>query len=417
MMLKLDELRSRFLYVDRDFTGRRRLFFDNAGGSLRLKAAEEAFTRADSTPDCSEHSNKIAKYLDGLESRGRTDLLECVFNAPDGILYPSYSASQIMMELCRVFAGGARGTHVVVTALEHPSVFDGMKLYADLYGREFRVAPVNPATSGVDAESVIGLVDKDTAVLSCMYASNISGFIFDVEEIFRAARKINPDILILCDSVQHAPHAALDFGVIGADALVFAPYKFFGVRGFGVACLSERAASLPHHRLLAKADDEWGLGSSAPGHYAAISEIVSYVIGLGEADSGGLSGRRTLFERGMARIAQHEREMLALALEGTGGEPGLRAIPGVKVQMDGSPLGRRDFIIGVEFANMGCEKAVAEYEKRDVIVFERVATSLYSRRMVEAFGSPGVVRISPLHVHGSEDIAEFLRATREIAAS
>ena len=159
MMLKLDELRSRFLYVDRDFTGRRRLFFDNAGGSLRLKAAEEAFTRADSTPDCSEHSNKIAKYLDGLESRGRTDLLECVFNAPDGILYPSYSASQIMMELCRVFAGGARGTNVVVTALEHPSVFDGMKLYADLYGREFRVAPVNPATSGVDAESVVGLVD------------------------------------------------------------------------------------------------------------------------------------------------------------------------------------------------------------------------------------------------------------------
>ena len=416
MIRELEDIRSRFLHVDRDFTGRRRLFFDNAGGSLRLKAAEEAFSRVDSVPDCSEHSNKIAKYLDDFERRGRQDLLECVFNAPSGVLYPSYSASQIMMELCRVFAGSTKGTNVVATALEHPSAFDGMKHFAQVHGREFRVAPVNPATSGVDAESVISLIDRETAVLSCMFASNISGFIFDVEKIFRAARKINPDILILCDSVQHAPHAALDFRAIGADALVFAPYKFFGVRGFGIACLSERAASLPHLRLLAKPEEEWSLGSPAPGHYAAISEIVSYVIGLGEADSKGVSGRRALFERGMARIADHEREMLALALDGCGGELGLHAIPGVTVKMDGSPLERRDFIIGIEFGNMGCEEAVAEYEKRDVIVFERAATSLFSRRMVEAFGSPGVVRVSPLHVHGPDDIAAFLRATREMAA-
>ena len=416
MITNLEAIRSRFLNVDRDFTGQRRLFFDNAGGSLRLKAAEEAFSRADSIPDCSEHSNRIAKYLDEIERRGRKDLLECVFNASGGVLYPSYSASQIMMELCRVFAESAKGTNVAVTALEHPSAFDGMKLYAGLHGREFRVAQVNPATSGVDAESIIELIDKDTAVLSCMYASNISGFIFEVERIFKAARKINPDILILCDAVQHAPHAVLDFNAIGADALVFAPYKFFGVRGFSIACLSERAASLPHLRLLAKPNDEWSLGSPAPGHYAAISEIVSYVMWLGGGEADALGDRRTLFTRGMELIASHEREMLSLALEGVGGEPGLRHIPRVTVKMDGSPLDRRDFIIGLEFANMGCEKAVAEYEKRDVIVFERTATSLYSRRMVEAFGSPGVVRVSPLHVHGPDDIAHFLHVTREMTS-
>ena len=94
----------------------------------------------------------------------------------------------------------------------------------------------------------------------------------------------------------------------------------------------------------------------------------------------------------------------------------IRSIPGVTVRMDGSPLERRDFIIGLEFAKMGCEQAVAEYEQRDVIVFERSATSLYSRRMVEAFGSSGVVRVSPLHVHDQNDIAQFLDVTREIAA-
>jgi selenocysteine lyase/cysteine desulfurase len=170
-----------------------------------------------------------------------------------------------------------------------------------------------------------------------------------------------------------------------------------------------------HHRLLAKAADDWSLGSPAPAHYAAILEIVSYVMRLGAVPGATASTRRDLFARGMGRIAAHERALLRLALEGTDKEPGLRSIPGVTVRMDGSPLEMRDFIIGIEFGNIGCEEAVAEYEKRGVIVFERSAKSLYSRRMVEAFGSQGVVRVSPLHVHGPGDIARFLRATREIA--
>ena len=412
---ELSRIRSKFLHVASDFSGEKRLFFDNAGGSLRLARAEQAFAHVDSIPDCSEHSNRVARHLDGFEREGRRDLMECVFNARHGILYPSYSASQIMMELCRVFAENARGTNVVVTQLEHPSSYDGMKHYAEVHGREFRVAPVNPATSGVDADDIIARIDRHTAILSCMYASNISGYVFDLERICRAARKANPDIIILCDAVQHAPHAALDPEAFGIDAMTFAPYKFFGVRGFAVAYISDRCASFMHHRLLAKAADDWSLGSPAPAHYVAISEIVSYVMRLGNVPGATARTRRELFARGMGRIAAHERALLRLALEGTDTAPGLRSIPGVTVRMDGSPLEKRDFIIGIEFDNIGCEEAVAEYEKRGVIVFERSAKSLYSRRMVEAFGSQGVVRVSPLHVHGPGDIARFLHATREIA--
>ena len=40
---ELEEIREKFYYVDKDCYGRKRLFFDNAGGSLRLKKAEMAF--------------------------------------------------------------------------------------------------------------------------------------------------------------------------------------------------------------------------------------------------------------------------------------------------------------------------------------------------------------------------------------
>ena len=409
-------IREQFLYVERDGEGRERLFFDNAGGSLRLAAAEEAFRRADSLPDCSEHSNRGARLLEDIERRGRRDLMECVFGAKSGVLFPCDTASRINLELCRVFAENGRGTNVVTTALEHPSSYDGMKRFADRFGREFRTAPVNRATGGVDAEAVVSLVDRNTAVLSCMLASNISGYVYDVETIFRRARERNPEILILCDAVQHAPHAWLDPEGCGADAVVFAPYKFFGVRGFGAAWLSQRAASLPHHRLLGKPEDEWGVGSPAPGHYASLSAVVDYAAGLGKKELPDETDRKALYRRGMERIAAHERALLAILLDGTEGTPGLRAIPGARVQMDGAPLGRRDLIVSAEFDRISCEQAAREYEKRGVIAFERAASSLYSKRMVAAFGSPGVVRVSPLHVHTAAEMEQFLRVTREIAA-
>lgn len=412
---ELKEIRSQFYHVEEDFQGRKRLFFDNAGGSLRLMKAEQEFHRVDMIPDCSEHSNEVALYLEKIEQQGQKDLLEVVFHAKHGVLYPSYTASQIMMEICRVFSENAKGTNVVTTMLEHPSSFDGMKYYAQVHGRDFRVADVNKVSGGVDAESVISLIDENTAILSCMAASNISGYIYDIEKIFTEARKINPDILIICDAVQHAPHAFLEPEKYGIDAMNFAPYKFFGVRGFSVAYLSDRVASFMHHRLLGKKANDWSIGSPAPAHYAAISEIVKYVISLGKKVNGDEKDRRKLFEAGMTRISEHERALLHIALEGTDRVEGLRQMKGLKVQMDGAPLEQRDFIIGIEFDRISCEKAVAEYEKRGVITFERSAESMYSKRMVGAFDSKGVVRVSPLHVHTPEEIEEFLQITKEIA--
>ena len=61
-------------------------------------------------------------------------------------------------------------------------------------------------------------------------------------------------------------------------------------------------------------------------------------------------------------------------------------------------------------------RAGEEYEKRGVITFERSAGSMYSKRMVEAFHSKGMIRLSPLHVNTPDDIDRFLDVTQEIAA-
>lgn len=412
---ELNELRKKFKYVDAQANGKKRVFFDNAGGSLRLIDAEERFHAIDLHPDASEHLNTLALELLDIENKGREDI-RTLFNAKHGAIATGYTASQLMMEAVRIVSENVKGTNVVTTCLEHPSSFDAMSMYAEKYGRELRVAKANPITGGIDTEEVISLIDKDTAIVSVMAASNISGHIMDIAAIAKQAKAINPDIIVISDAVQHAPHGTIDPENDGIDVMNFAPYKFFGIRGFALMYISARVKDWPHHRLLGSPSDNWEIGSPGTANFAAMSAIVDYVCGLGTKAAAQAFDRRQLFEAGMKRIADHERALLELMLEGTETAPGLRHIPGINVKMDDPDLNKRDLIIGIEFANMDAVKAREELEKRGVVAFERMGNSIYSARMLEQFNSPGVVRMSPLHVNTSEEITFFLNVCAEVAA-
>lgn len=412
---ELNELRKKFKYVDAQANGKKRVFFDNAGGSLRLIDAEERFHAIDLHPDASEHLNTLALELLDIENKGREDI-RTLFNAKHGAIATGYTASQLMMEAVRIVSENVKGTNVVTTCLEHPSSFDAMSMYAEKYGRELRVAKANPITGGIDTEEVISLIDKDTAIVSVMAASNISGHIMDIAAIAKQAKAINPDIIVISDAVQHAPHGTIDPENDGIDVMNFAPYKFFGIRGFALMYISDRVKDWPHHRLLGSPSDNWEIGSPGTANFAAMSAIVDYVCGLGTKAAAQAFDRRQLFEAGMKRIADHERALLELMLEGTETAPGLRHIPGINVKMDDPDLNKRDLIIGIEFANMDAVKAREELEKRGVVAFERMGNSIYSARMLEQFNSPGVVRMSPLHVNTPEEITFFLNVCAEVAA-
>jgi selenocysteine lyase/cysteine desulfurase len=409
----MQEINARFHHVDHDIDGRERLFFDNAGGSFRLKAAVDAYARVDALPDCPERIHERARHLQDIQARGEVDI-RTILNARDGSIYPSLTASGGMFDMVRAIMENVPGTNAVTTILEHPSSYDAMVFYSQRTGKALRVAPSNPETGGVDVDAIVALIDESTALLSVMYASNISGAKFDIETIVERAREKKPGLFIIVDAVQHAPHGVIDLKETPVDGINFAPYKFFGCRGSGISWLSPRLAALPHHRLAAKQQDAWELGSPAPAQFAVVTEIVEYVTWIGRhfAD---VDDRRECFVRGMERIELHERALLHALLDGHGGGRGLRRLDGVEVLWDHRDLTKRDLIVGIAFANLSPTDAVREYEKRGVIVYERVASSLYSGRMLKSFDLDGAVRISPLHCHMPRDVERFLSISEELA--
>ncbi len=410
------EIKERFYYVNEDNIGRKRQFFENSGGSLRLKSAVEEKSRLEKIPDCPERVHDTSMMLKEVKAKGIKDIMEVIFGAAEGkgALVTELTASQVMFQIVRTILENASGTNAVTTSIEHPSAYDSVELYCRRTGKEFRVAMADPKTGGIEPEDILRLVDKDTALLNVMSASNISGFIFDMEKIVKGAREINPDIYIVTDAVQHMPHGVLDVEKYKLDGCNFAPYKAFGIRGCGYGYVSDRVAKMEHHKLLAKPEKEWELGTFPHPNFAALSAIVDYVCWLGghftkETD------RRALYVAGMEHIHLQEHSLLIHMMEGTPELPGLRHIPGVHVYLDSEDDVDRDLISAIGIDGLGYTQAVAEYYKRGVTVFDRVNTSLYSKRIVESLGLTGAIRVSPLHCHTTEDIDDFLRVTWDIA--
>lgn len=409
------ELKEKFCCVDEDPVYGKRLFFENSGGSLRLKKCVEAKASIEEFPDCPERIHERSLWLKSIVDTGTKEILEIIFGAKSGALITELTASQTMFHMVGLIVENVPGTNVVVSSIEHPSAFDAVEFYCNKTGKEMRVIPANPTTGGIDVDEVMKYVDKDTCLLSVMAASNISGNIIDIEAIVREARKIKPDLYIISDAVQHAPHCSIDVEKLAIDGMNFAPYKFFGVRGCGFAYVSDRVAAFPHHKLTAKEQRVFELGTSAPGNFAAAMEIINYVCEIG-AHYITDTNRKVLFTEGMNRIHLHERALLYRLLEGTEETPGLRHIPGVTVCVDDDDLTNRDLIVAMAIDGIDFTECVAEYQRRGVTVYERVISSIYSKRILQALGLEGAIRVSPLHCHGVDDIDHFLRITAEIVA-
>jgi len=233
-------------------------------------------------------------------------------------------------------------------------------------------------------------------------------------DIVKAARAVNPDIYIISDAVQHMPHSVLHVGEYGLDGMNFAPYKAFGIRGCGYGYVSDRVAKLSHDKLLNKPEEEWELGTFPHPNYAALSAIVDYVCWIGGHYTKE-TARKILYDTGMNAIHKQEHSLLMRMLDGSPEVHGLRHIPGVEVYLDNPEVKDRDLISAMGIKGMNYTELREEYYRRGVTVFERINTSLYSKRIVESLGLTGCIRVSPLHCHSFKDIDQYLKVTEAIA--
>jgi cysteine desulfurase/selenocysteine lyase len=408
----LEEIRRQFMYVDWDPYSGQRVYLEASGGSLRLKSVVDSIARETALPDELYRYNPASDHVVESIEKGIEDV-KLFLGAKSGSIMPAQSATHAIFRAINTVTSHIPGTNIVTTELEHPAVLSSTKRFAEINGMERRVARLARETSSVPAEAILEQIDKDTCMLVFQHGSNQTGATNDAETIIREARKIKPDLYVLVDAVQYAPHGPIDVEVIGADAYAFGPYKAYCVKGIGFAHLSERLAKLPHWKLDGKAETDWVLGSPAHPMYTTWSAVVDYLCWLGGhfTDS---TDRRERVVAAKTAIMGHMRALLHRLLFGTDELRGLAALEHVTVCGMSEGISNRLCIFLFRVAGMDSPQASERYNREFGIRVSARVPDTYSVVSLGALGWPDAVRLCAAHYNTPEEIDLFLRASARI---
>ncbi|MBL9216809.1 MAG: aminotransferase class V-fold PLP-dependent enzyme [Opitutaceae bacterium] len=408
-------VRERFLHADGDpFTGPR-AYLENAGGGLTLKAVFAADQRVGALPDNAGRDNPASREVGRAIQAGRADVATFL-GAPAGTILSEQSTTACAFRLLEAAALGRRGGNLVCSQLDHASFYDAAGILAARHGLERRVAPLNRATGALDPDAVAALVDADTAAVTVIHASNITGGRTDLAAVAARVRARAPQAMIIADGAQHAQHGLVDAAGCGVDAYVFSAYKIFSKPGFAFACLSERLAARPHAQLAGKAAADWDLGTRDPGGFAAFSAVVDYLCWLGaQTAAPAPADRRGLVAAAMHAIEAHEAALSRRLLHGADGLPGLLAHARVTLHGQRDHRAGREAVFAFSVAGAPTGRLVQEFGRRGVILHDRVSDA-YSGHTLAALGVREVVRVSLAHYNTPAEVDAFLRALRDLLA-
>jgi cysteine desulfurase NifS/selenium donor protein len=166
------------------------------------------------------------------------------------------------------FANKGRGTHIITSCIEHPSVLEVCH-YLENQGFTITYLPVDEFGQ-VDPADVEDAITSSTILVTIMHANNETGTIQPISKISRITQKHK--IPFHSDAAQSAGKIPVDVEHLGVDLLSLAGHKIYAPKGVG-ALYIKRGVHL--EKLIHGADHEQNLRAG--------TENVMSIAGFGEA--------------------------------------------------------------------------------------------------------------------------------------
>ena len=202
------------------------------------------------------------------------------------------------------------GDEILLTSLEHHSNIIPWQLVARRTGALLRYIEMDEQGRLI-LDDLPELLTGRTRMVALSHISNALGTVNPIREIAEQAKRVGA--LVLVDGAQAVPHRRVDVQKLGCDFYAFSGHKMCGPTGSGG--LWTRRSLLesmpPYHgggemiRTVSREESTW---ADIPHKFEAGTPNIAGAIALGAAAD-------FLDEVGLDAIAEHERELLAYALD------------------------------------------------------------------------------------------------------
>lgn len=245
-----------------------------------------------------------------------------------------------------------RGNRIIVSAVEHSSVYESAKRLSEL-GFDVQYAPVD-SDGIVDLEKLDNLLSDKTILVSIMAVNNETGSIQPTEAIAKRIKRRSPEALFHVDAVQafcKTPLKPLRWGV---DFMTVSAHKIHGPKGVGAIMIRDGARMIP---LLYGGEQQH---KTRPG-----TESAPLIAAFGEA----------VKEADISANLAYIRELNDYAVSG------LKALDGVTIN---SPASALPYIINISVKGIRSETILHHLEQSEVYVSSSSACAKGKRSYVLA---------------------------------
>ncbi len=221
------------------------IYFDNSATTCVypevISAVNEAYSRFYGNPSS---LHRLGNEADIILQQSRQIIAKTLSTSDDCIYFTSSgteSNNWAIKGVCR--ANKRRGSKIVTTKIEHPSVLECFK-YLETEGFSPVYLDVEP-NGQVSSELVRETIDNHTILFSFILVNNETGAIQKAEDIIREVRFINPNTIIHIDAVQAYGKIPINLLRLDADLLTISSHKIHGPRGCGALYIKKNTRIVP----------------------------------------------------------------------------------------------------------------------------------------------------------------------------